>query len=93
MTKDTHLGPLHSTADIPWLGFLFIEKQNKQIDKEKKYAPWFNLFNQLKFIFSLYRDKEENQTSNDTNLGVPDDIPLLGFLAAWSDAQNKQPDN
>ena len=42
---------------------------------------------------SLYRDEEENQTSNDTNLGVPDDIPLLGFLAAWSDAQNKQPDN
>ena len=42
---------------------------------------------------SLYGDEEENQTSNDTNLGVPDDIPLLGFLAAWSDAQNKQPDN
>ena len=42
---------------------------------------------------SLYRDEEENQTSNDTNLGVPDDIPLLGFLVAWSDAQNKQTDN
>ena len=42
---------------------------------------------------SLYRDEEENQTSNNTKLGVPDDIPLLGFLAAWSDAQNKQPDN